>query len=221
VVGFCCSNIKDCAHDLVRLEVRTGYTGAFSLTPETQQKIFRVADTLFAELGNAFGYENYGYGKGIRCGQTFIREYGNKTLSALLFDLTERLLPSGSADGSLKPENLELYIAAMDTKEKSEALLLAMPEPDTRTLDLILDAVITLLPNLRQILVPFAKKLPHPPGGRPKKLSDPVKRRAIREEIGKLLASGVSLIDAQKRLASREAVGLSTIQRIWRERKNR
>ena len=66
------------------------------MTPETQQKIFRVADTLFAELGNAFGYENYGYGKGIRCGQTFIREYGNKTLSALLFDLTERLLPSGS-----------------------------------------------------------------------------------------------------------------------------
>lgn len=179
-----------------------------------------MADTLFAELGNAFGYEACSYEQGMRTGQAFIREYGNKTLSAFLFDLIGTLLPSGSADGSPKPENLELCIAAMATKEKSEALLLAMPEPDPRTLELILGAVITLLPNLRQVLVTFAKKLPHPPGGRPKKLSDPVKRRAIREEIGNLLASGVSLVHAQKRLASREAVGLSTIQRIWRERKN-
>lgn len=186
------------------------------MTPENQQKILKAIHEVFAEVSNALECKDFGYEDGIR----FIRKYGNRTLSELLLDGMKKLLPSGSIDELLKPESLEAYLTAMDTWEKAEAVLLAMPEPDPRALDLIVNTVSAALPSLRQIILPIAKRLPHPPGGRPKKLSDPLKRGAIRDEIGGLLANGVDLRDAQIRLKNREGVSLSTIQRIWRERKH-
>jgi hypothetical protein len=101
----------------------------------------------------------------------------------------------------------------------AEAVLLRLPEPQSEQLEALLDQLSSSLPNLRRLLLPFAKRLPFPAGGRPKKLASPGERQKIRDEIGLLMAKGLTTENAQGQLAQREGVSRRTIQRIWQERK--
>lgn len=188
------------------------------MAPDTQQRILKVLYRVVADVRRALGCDGYDYEQLMQSVCAGVREHGT-AVSPLALEWAKRVIPGGR-DTSLQPERLDEYLARMDTREKLEAWLLSLPEPDPHWLDLTLQAVRGELPKLRQVLLPFAKRLPHPPGGRRKKLPDPAKRRAIREEIGHLLANKVSLRDAQERLANREGVSVRTIQRIWREAKN-
>jgi hypothetical protein len=62
------------------------------------------------------------------------------------------------------------------------------------------------------------KSFPLPNTGRPKSLTSQ-KRRAVCENIAKLHAEGTNLITAKQRTAQKFNVSLSTVERIWAERK--
>lgn len=183
----------------------------------TRQEIIETASRVFGEACRALELEYHSYEHVIEVVRQTIRVYGNKTISAALLEWIAQIVPADYRDVTIQPENLEQYVSVIDTREKAEALLLTMDEPDHEQLEAILKFIKELLPGLRQVLLPFAKRLPHPAGGRPKVLIDPAKRQHIRDEIGLLLAKGVDLRYAQQRLADKERVGLRKIQDIWRE----
>jgi hypothetical protein len=108
-----------------------------------------------------------------------------------------------------------LRLAQIDTKEKAEALLLSLPEPDPQWLDSTLTAIEDELPRLRQEVLPMIKALPHyHRGGRKKELADPETRRKIRDELKTLRSPGVNLEDLYESLAQRYGVSATTIKRI-------
>jgi hypothetical protein len=185
---------------------------------QTQQRIQNAVCRLGADVADALGSECRDYDEIVAYVWPVLQKWGNCSLSTLLLEIARAVLPDGDTDVTLKAEDFGLYLAQMDTREKLEALLLALPEPDPKSLDATLHAIRILLPAMRQALLPFARRLPHPPGGRPRKLADPERREAIRMEIGVFLAKGVTLKDAQRRIADREQVSLGIVQQIWRDR---
>lgn len=64
------------------------------------------------------------------------------------------------------------------------------------------------------------KELPHPPGGRPRSLSDE-KIREVIDAVAELNRRGVRLAVSYKRVASRIGISPRTIQRVWQDRKQR
>jgi DNA invertase Pin-like site-specific DNA recombinase len=72
------------------------------------------------------------------------------------------------------------------------------------------------LPSVRKILVPFAKQLPSPPGGHPRKIPQEEEPR-VREEVARWFTDGYSLPDAKKKVARSRDASVSTIQRILRK----
>jgi hypothetical protein len=104
------------------------------------------------------------------------------------------------------------------TRESLRAFLLSVPDPEPAELAQWLSFVRTLPFIMRKDLQTAAKNLPPSPGGRPRELT-PSECRDICAEIGQLYGQGVSVRDAQKRMAQRYNKGLRTIQRAWQERR--
>ncbi|MGD0581243.1 MAG: hypothetical protein ABSC08_20290 [Bryobacteraceae bacterium] len=90
------------------------------MEPETQKKILDAGNRFLAEVCEASDSKVKNYEEMNEFVRLKIHEYGNKTLSALLLDWVRKQLPSDNNDQLLKPENLELYLTAMDTREKAE-----------------------------------------------------------------------------------------------------
>ncbi|MBZ5526219.1 MAG: hypothetical protein LAP21_28710 [Acidobacteriia bacterium] len=63
------------------------------------------------------------------------------------------------------------------------------------------------------------KELPHPPGGRPRSLSDE-KNHEVIDAVAELNRSGVKLQVAFGRVALRLGVSSRTVQRVWQDRQN-
>lgn len=113
------------------------------------------------------------------------------------------------------------------TREALEAMLLKEQEPDSFALDAQVEAIrllpYTIRKRMPETMREFAQTLPHDPGGRPRSLNDK-ESKYVCEEIGKLIAMGVRLRDAQNRLALRMSgkngkdVSMRTIQRVWHDR---
>src|SRR5437667_5077401 len=118
-------------------------------------------------------------------------------------------------------------IRPIRTREGYEAMLLKEPEPEPFALDAQIEAIYLLPYTLRKVIPEamrdFAKVFPHDPGGRPRALEDG-ESQYVCEEIGKLIARGVRLRDAQSRLALRmggrkgREVSLRSVQRAWQAR---
>jgi len=105
------------------------------------------------------------------------------------------------------------------TREQLQTMLMREPEPEPFILEERI-AQIHFLPYMIRKAIPlamreFAKALPHDPGGRPNSLTDE-ESRYVCEEIGKLYAQGVTLLDAQDRLARRILPGNCTKSGIHR-----
>jgi hypothetical protein len=115
-------------------------------------------------------------------------------------------------------------VRSINTREKLDALLAEMPEPDEKALDEDITTAKEFVYQFRERLVRFAKdKLPHSPGGHPRLI--PIsKDDEIRESISVLQRKHVPLGDAFERIAQRESVGRRrpvsprTIERIWHAR---
>jgi hypothetical protein len=107
------------------------------------------------------------------------------------------------------------------TREGLQAMLLKEPEPDEFVLEAQIESIRLLPYTLREVMPEamhdFAMALPHDPGGRPVSLNLEERRRVC-EEIGKLVAKGVLLLDAQNRMSHRMGVSVRTIQRAWQDR---
>ena len=114
------------------------------------------------------------------------------------------------------------------TREAFVAKLLKEPEPESFELEAQVE-MIYLLPYTIRKVMPEAmreatKIFPQDPGGRPRTLTDN-ESRYVCQEIGSLIAQGVSRLDAQDRLARRmsqkkgEDVSLRSVQRAWQNRK--
>lgn len=111
--------------------------------------------------------------------------------------------------------------------EGLQAMLLKEPEPAPFALDAQIKMIQLLPYTLRRVMPEamkeFSRALPHDPGGRPSVLTDE-ESAFVCEEIGKLFAKGVRLLNGQKRLAQRmtqkkgKKISLRTIQRAWRGR---
>ena len=120
---------------------------------------------------------------------------------------------------------LEKYLKELRharTRSGLEAALTKEPEPDPDKLDATIDAILLVPYQLRRALPEATReamqKLPYPRGGR-RPLLTPEARKRVCTGIGKLIADGVCLPDAEKRVAQRENVSVRTIQRAWQKRK--
>ncbi len=107
------------------------------------------------------------------------------------------------------------------SREGLEARFAKEPEPTPEQLSATVDAIRLLPYTLREALPKAgkeaAKKIPHRPGGRPRGLKEH-EYLQVCKDIGSLLAEGVRLKDAQKRVAQRKGVSLRTVQRVWQRR---
>jgi hypothetical protein len=164
-------------------------------------------------------------------GRSMKTESAKKIIDAYLDvfeDLSVRTFNQGLAFVlSSFEENLNT-LKQVRTREALHALLLKEPEPEPFVLDARIEAIRLLPYTIRKVLPEamrdLAKTLPHDPGGRPRGLvgEEP---KYVCEEIGKLVARGVRLLDAQTRLALRmsqkkgKEVSLRTVQRAWQNRK--
>ena len=114
------------------------------------------------------------------------------------------------------------------TREAFLAKLLKEPEPEPFELEAQVEMIYLLPYTIRKVmpaaLHEFSQTLPHDPGGRPRALSDN-ESRYVCQEIGKLIAQGVSRLEAQNRLAQRmgqkkgQDVSLRSVQRVWQNRR--
>ena len=113
------------------------------------------------------------------------------------------------------------------TREGFQAMLLKESEPDPLELDAQVEMIYLLPYTLRKVMPDamrdFGQILPQIRVGRPRSLTDK-ESKYVCEEIGKLFAKGVRLLDAQKRLALRmgekkgTGISLRTVQRVWQDR---
>jgi hypothetical protein len=107
------------------------------------------------------------------------------------------------------------------TRTGVEVLLVKEPEPTPEKLEAQIETIRLLPYQLRKVLPRATKevtqKLPRFHGGRPRLLT-PQDCKDACVEIGKLLAEGVSLANAELRIAQQMGVGVRTIQRAWQKR---
>jgi hypothetical protein len=102
-----------------------------------------------------------------------------------------------------------------------EAIFMKEPEPTPEKLEAALQTIRLLPYQLRkgfpQIAKEVSQKLPRLRGGRPRRLTPEDCKHACRE-IGRLLGDGLSLPDAEMRVAQRKGVSVRTIARAWQKR---
>jgi hypothetical protein len=114
------------------------------------------------------------------------------------------------------------------TREGFLAKLLKDPEPEPFELDAQVEMIYLLPYTIRKVMPEamheFSQTLPHDPGGRPRVFNEK-ESRYVCQEIGKLIAHGVSRLEAQGRLARRmsqekgQDISLRSVQRAWQNRK--
>ena len=132
------------------------------------------------------------------------------------YEVMQRALQSAERWKGYYPFAQEVWRNA-GSRERLTASLITGPNLDPEALERCL-ALIRMLPYLlRSFFQGIAKRLPPPPGGRPRELAPP-ECRDICLQIGYLYGQGVELPDAQKRMGQRYDVSLRTIQRAWQQR---
>lgn len=117
-------------------------------------------------------------------------------------------------------------VRSINSREKLDALLAEMPEPEGISLDEDIATTRKLIYQFRDRILQFATSLPHSPGGQPRAF-ELRKHVEIRNKILELERKGVALGDAFRRVAAQLSVGRKkpvsarTIERIWQSRKHK
>ena len=184
------------------------------MTSENQQKILQAFSHFMADVCEAFDLDSFSYEKGVSA----LRTYGQWNVYDVLLAISKNALPSAVGEITLTREHFPQVLGIFESPQAAEFLLSQLPDEGVDRIDMILDDLSSLLPSLRRIMLTTAKRLPHDKGGRPQ-LFSAEERQDIRDEIGRILARGVSLKDAQARVALKKSASLSSIQRAWRELK--
>ena len=99
-------------------------------------------------------------------------------------------------------------------------MFLELPEPTPGELEEMVYLAEHLVGIVRRLVVDFVKEeIPHDPGGRPQKQGNPEEQLRRIRQAASLIEKGLRTTAALKRVASKENLSLSTMQRIWRNRK--
>ena len=101
-----------------------------------------------------------------------------------------------------------------------EKLYSKEPEPTQGELDHEIKEVKKLTGNLRRFLARAVKKeIPSDPGGRKSVRGSPQEQKRRIEQVVSHIRRGVKTTEALKRVARKEGISLSSMQRIWRMRR--
>jgi hypothetical protein len=134
-------------------------------------------------------------------------------------------LVSAMLGGSKEPDPLFRskalgLLTQIETREKLNRYLDRLPDSTINELRPLLHLLELLLPGMRKLFQESAKLLPHGRGGRPTLINTPEERAEICRRIGSLVTeAGLTIGQAQDRLAQQKGVRKRTIERIWRKRK--
>lgn len=152
-----------------------------------------MASRLFNGVAIATSGKSWDYEEGI----SLIRTYGDKTLFDLVLVIVKKTAPMIGYGQTLSNETLGLFLDAMGTRENAKDLLASTPDIDAEKMGIMIQELDLLLPSLRKILLPFAKQLPPPPGGHPRKIAKEEEPR-IREEIARLYKTAIPFLKPRK-----------------------
>jgi hypothetical protein len=136
-------------------------------------------------------------------------------LSRRAFPEIDRLLP-----GASDPAKFAEYVARISTPDRFGSLLLDLDDPTPQDLGHSLSFFKSIPTMLKRGLEDRAKRIRRT-GGPPEKLSDPAKIQKITDEVFDAQKNGETLDSVERRIAVRENVSLSTVQRRVREEKKR
>jgi hypothetical protein len=189
------------------------------MTPENLQRIVARAEKVLKSLGAARGVESYDEGLAL------LREqFRDKTASpaAYLHKLVPQIYPMTEPD-TVRPELFYEILGEIDTREKAIAKLVLLPDSSVPELERFLEfCVKELLPGMRSSAAQVVKYYPyHRGGGRPLKMPGEADCRKICIHIRELLADGVLLGGAQKRIGKRWGKKTRMIDEIWRRWKDK
>lgn len=183
------------------------------MLPSTQQRVQEAFNRMWNELARFIGRESLTHSEGV---QLFRDRLKNLGISPAFFKETVAVDVLYPYFPNLT--NFEEQLALIDTEEKFKAFLLAQPEPSPERVEKDLKWLKERLPLLRELMIARSRKLPHDPGGAPKKLSTIEEQQKVREEIKNLRGPGTKLVDIYARIARRHDVSASKIKQIWLDR---
>src|ERR1051326_8225649 len=125
--------------------------------------------------------------------------------------LTKQILGLPDSGPTVEGKLFHELLGAYGNTKDLRILLSTLSEDCGTKIDRVFDAVITAIPEIREGVLGIAKRLPTKTPGRPR-LFDQQQQASICRDVGLLLAEGVSLQDAQKRIGLREGASSRTIK---------
>ena len=94
-------------------------------------------------------------------------------------------------------------------------------EPTPEELQKLLTEMSKIPHRLKAPLKTLARRLPHPPGGAPRRFKTDEERKEVCAAVGTYTGEGYNLREAQTKVAKQQAVSLRTVQRTWQENQKR
>jgi hypothetical protein len=114
---------------------------------------------------------------------------------------------------------LTKFVSLLSNRAQLEKLLSDEPEPSPDEFERMLQDIKKFSGVFRTFILDFAKKeIPPDRGGRPSVLGTPEEQGRRIQLVLSLIGKGASTTHALKRVAQREDISLSSMQRIWRTR---
>jgi len=186
------------------LKVKTITGGLVHLvSPHTQHRIMEEIDRLLMELDHARYEQLFGFFP-----VPILREICLKLPYLAKFPWVN------------DPAEFAKRVKRIQTRSALESLLSSLEEPPAEELREIIQMLRSLAPTAKRILA-FAARHIQPVGGPKEQLSDPVKIRAIYDEILEAEKNGESRRVARERVMERERVGPKTLQRRLADERRR
>jgi hypothetical protein len=106
------------------------------------------------------------------------------------------------------------------SRAELEKLYSNEPEPTQGELEHEIQKIKKLTGKLRRFLVQSVKKeIPSDPGGRNSVQGSPQEQKHRIQQVLSFIGKGMKVTEALKRVARKEGISLSSMQRVWRKRK--
>ena len=174
------------------------------MRPETQKKLLRAIDRLYAGVGRAIGLDGYDAVMQYLLSNIDHPGTGQEIARGVVVE-------AGIQKERVRGKKFHKVYAAIASREKAQAVLAALPEPRPETVEWFLTAAKDLPLMLRAGFLAAGKKLPHAAGQSPS--LTPEEAKAVRAQIGKLVEGGLGTKEAQRQVAAQRHLSLRTIQR--------
>jgi hypothetical protein len=127
-----------------------------------------------------------------------------------------------NAPGGVVPFAANTKTDRLLSRSELERLYFNQPEPTQGELEHEIKQIKRLAGGFRRFLMQAVKKeIPCDPGGRSSKQGSPQEQKRRVQQVLLFVEKGMKFTEALKRVARKENISLTTMQRIWRNRKPR